>query len=431
MNATNYQSDTEFCVITKNGATTPNFGQVIQDGGVLSPLPYSVTLSKGNKGRVFQQTQKYVAPDYNWGKHTYWDMHNTQIIIERGKHGPTTDTYRHSVIPLPLSSYITNPLTTADVLLAKQRFDNGLLLKVKAQSLPILMALKERKETAELIRNFVEKSSKAVYAVRHPKKFFEIFRGRKPSARESRRLNNAYIRLLRRSKRAKLLGQHSAPVTVADAFLQYRFVYSPLLADIRSFIDGAGIAMKKGQDSYVRKGISYNKSYEEPIGSWQWLFGDALVSHDVSIVGHQKVSYMIDDASAAAYSQMQSIGATLWDSVPYSFIIDGLVSVSKYLECRNAVSGVRFVSGYKSVKQIAISKLTIKEPSWSTANATTPGKKVTLREFPSVWYQLNFTRQILTAFPEPTLEFPYASYINAQHIADISALVIQKLKGKF
>lgn len=430
MNTTNYSTDTEYRIITKVGATTLNYQEILEEGGYLPPLPYSISLDIGNKGRTFTSIQKMVPANYNWAVHTYWDMYSNKIVINRGSLGPVTVKSRQSPNPEALSAYVPDPLASADVADALKRFDNNLLLKVKGQSLPILMALKERKATADLIGDFLDKSYKAAYSVRHPRLFFKALRGRFPNQSETRRLNNAHKRLLRKAKRQKLLGAHSKPVTIADAFLQYRFAYSPTLKDIKDMVDGVDKAMKKGTDKIVRKGISYNKSFKATT-AWGWLFGDHYIDTDISIVGHQTVNYMIDDASAAAYSQMQSISATLYDNVPYSFIADGLVNISKYLECSNAVLGVRFVSGYKSVKQICIQKMTIKEPTWSGSNSITPAVKTIVTEFPSNRYQLKFTRQILTAFPEPRLEFPYKDYINLQHIADISALLVQKLKGKF
>lgn len=362
---------------------------------------------------VYNANSHNVFTQWNY---TFWDFYRVMHVVPVGQWSGWYTWTKPDPTPRGIRQWF-DPLLLSEVSDQFKKFDNGLLLKIKGQSLPILMALKERKQTAELITDFFRKSLTAIQHVRHPKKFFYSFMGRPPRAYEARRLANSHKRLLK-------MRANGMRVTVHTAFLEYRFAYTPLLHDIIDMYHGVEQAMQKGQDSFSRKAISKTLEGKSPL----FWFAGSMIDWSVTVQGHQKVYWTIDDASLALYSQFQSVGATVWDSVPYSFVVDGLVNISKFLECSNAVLGVKFVSGYKSVKQIGISKVTYTE-ILGTDGGGMPAKIKT--EGPSARYQLKFQRQLLTNFPEPRLEFPYEDYINLQHIADLAALVSQKIKLKF
>lgn len=191
-------------------------------------------------------------------------------------------------------------------------------------------------------------------------------------------------------------------------------------------LDGATNVMKKSTAKMARKAIAKEFTFVRDLPTFfsNGTPGGQLQAV-VSIKGHQKIFYCIDDASLALYSQSQSFMATGWDSVPYSFIVDGLVNVSKFLECSNATLGIRFLSGYKSVVVRAASSLKPIPYFWNGS------WKLRYDQLPSYRTQLTFNRQILTDFPVPKLEFPYEDYLTTQHVVDLGALAIQKLKRFF
>lgn len=414
MKITPFEDNTRYIAYSEDRHLTPDYHYRVANDLPLLPLPYSMNLDIGDKKPVIYTANSFNAST-KW-PYTFWDFDNIKHVVPIGQwSGWYTMTK-----PEPTSRGIKqwfNPFVLSDVSDQLTKFDNGLLLKIKGQSLPVLMALKERKQTAELITSFFQKSLTAIKHVRHPKKFFYSFMGRPPRAWENRRLANSYKRLLKRQV-------NGMRVTVHDAFLEYRFAYIPLIHDIVDLYKGAERAMQKGQDSFSRKAISKTLEGKTSLSR----FAGSTIDWTVTLQGHQKAFWTIDDASLALYSQFQSVSATVWDSVPYSFVVDGLVNISKYLECSNAVLGVKFLSGYKSLKQIGISKATFTKVNGSDLSGM-PAKILTTG--PSARYQLNFKRQLLTNFPEPRLEFPYKEYINLQHIVDLSALISQKVKLKF
>lgn len=414
MKITPFEDKSRYIAFSEDRHLTPDYHSRVANDLPLLPLPYSVSLDIGDKAPIIYTANTFNAST-KW-PYTFWDADNIKHVVPIGKWSGWYTMTKPEPTPRGIKQWF-NPLVTSEVSDQLTKFDNGLLLKIKGQSLPILMALKERKQTAELITSFFQKSLTAIRHVRHPKKFFYSFMGRPPRAWERRRLANSYKRL----RRKQINGLR---VTVQDAFLEYRFAYTPLINDIVDIYKGVERAMQKGQDSFSRKVISKTVEGKTPL----FVYTGSTIDWTVTLQGHQKVFWTIDDASLALYSQFQSVGATVWDSVPYSFVVDGLVNISKYLECSNAVLGVKFLSGYRSLKQIGVSKVAYSKTNGKDLGAM-PAQLLTTG--PSARYQLKFQRQLLTNFPEPRLEFPYKDYINLQHIVDLSALISQKIKLKF
>lgn len=398
---TSVDTPDNYVSVIVSGSKTPNYWSLVSEGDFVPPLSYSLKLDMGDKKLV-----TVMGSDQYWGPNNTWT-----VVAGWGRHA-IRDWF--------------DPFSEPDVTSVLTRFDNNMLLKIKGQSLPILMALKERKETASLIVKFLDKTVAAASYVRHPRKFFKVFRGRNPTARESRRLNNSLKRLLKMESNHRRSPSFHRAVTVSDAYLEYRFAWKPLLSDISDMYDGAANAMKKATCKSARKGISFFSEINRDLPTFFYPGNPGGTLHsDISISGHQKIFYSIDDATLALYSNSQSLLATMWDSVPYSFIVDGLVNISKYLECSNATLGLRFNSGYKSVIMKAYSTLQPKPVFWNGS------WKCKFDQLPSSRTQISFNRQILTGFPVPKLEFPYEDYLTTQHIADLGALAIQKLKRVF
>lgn len=424
MDATSIDNNEGYLVITKSGATTPHFKELVAENLYVPPLPYSLSFDKGDKTRASRGMARYNGHSY---------------AVDYGKPFGTIQAKTWSVLIPDLSteskykginSYI-NPITDSKVTYEVGRMNNKLLMKLKGQSLPIIMALKERKETGRLITGFLDKTIHALKVIRHPRQVFKAYRGVNPTAAEGRRLNKIHQRLLRRA-RQQSKGMKTA-LTAGDAWLQYRFAWMPLYKDILDTMAGAAKAMEKSRATFVRKGINKTvtgKTTGGPRLYFNWgEEGMYQFNWNVTITGHTKVFYRIDDATAALWSQFQDIPVVVWDSVPYSFVIDGLVNISQYLDLRNAVMGVRFDSGYTSLKYLSVCKVTPREVTHP--DGPVDAVRHIYTTYPSARYQLNFSRSILAGFPSQMLEMPLLDYFNLTHIADLSALSLQLMKRKF
>lgn len=306
---------------------------------------------------------------------------------------------------------------------------NGLLAKIQMQSLPLLMMYRERKETNRLLMNFLDKAMYACKNIRHPSKVLrnyglvsrahvEVCLGKKLSERAFRRFKR---RLALEATSAKDIG---------NAWLLYRFAWKPLIADISDSLKAAETAEKKSH--------TFNRTNVAKTDVAKHFNEDLLVitgGVTITITGIVKyaVEYSITDQSLSAASQLMNIPATVWDAVPYSFVIDWIVDISKYLDLYDATMGTTFTSGCLT----QFLKYTIT----SDANKTHyyPNKlaywmpylsyRKQVYDNPSASSEMvRLNRTPLSSFPKPKLEFPLKTSLT--HGVDILALSLQKLMKK-
>lgn len=419
MDTTNINNESGYLFINKVGANTPNFAELVDQGLYVPPLPYTLTYDKGDKCVAKRGMARYNGYKYDidYGtpfgvvKSKTWSKFVPDLYPDSSSKG--------------VNSYF-NPFSQSLVTDAVNKFNNKLLAKLKGQSLPVLMALHERKETGRLITSFLDKTVNALKVIRHPRQVFKIYKGRNPRASEVRRLEKLHKRLLKHAR--------TSAVKASDAWLQYRFVWMTSYMDIIDATKGLATAMEHAKNEFVRKGIRKTvsgKAYGGPQLMFNW--GPESMYQfdwDVTIVGHTKIFYRIDDATAALWSQFQDPVSVVWDAVPYSFVIDGVVNISQYLELSQATFGLLFDSGYSSLKYIGVTKVTPRE-FINTDSSTGDAVKHRYSTYPQARYQLSFSRSILTTFPSQTLEFPLSDYLSLTHIQDLAALAVQFGNRKF
>lgn len=414
-------------VVTVIKAETPNF-QIACEEGTLRPLPYGLDIKRGDKSRF-----KVVQKQYN----KYWftiDAYDsmTGVItkVSPNSWGPETGFTYLSSTGKSIIDWLGDPTYWSESGVAMQKLQNKLLSKVQGQSLPVLMALKERKETASLVKQTIQRLYNGIRLIKNPKKMFRALRGRTPTAIELRRLRRIERRLFRR--KLKRNERSTLPkFRVEQAFLEYRFAWLPLIKDVKDMLEGLDKTLQHSVTKSARKGINFSLSKQPTVNVFQNQVDPSLESDCmVSIVGHMKVFYAIDDASLALLSQCQGVAATIWDAVPLSFLADGLVNISKYLDLLDATMGLRFTDGYQTTLTRSYCKV-VNTPWFRSGSSGSPsgldGTVLYKIEVPSgsTSVHLSMNRQILTSFPDPVLERPYRDFITVQRVADISALLIQ------
>lgn len=405
---------------------TPDF-RTIYDAGQLRPLPYVLEIKRGIKTRGLIKKRVY-------NKNTYSiDFADgvTKVVhkVPAKSWSPVLNSGYSYATSRSIRDVFGDPILWPECTTALAKMQNGLLAKVQGQSLPVLMALKERKQTASLIRDTVQRLYNGARLIRHPRKMFKALRGRGPSAIELRRLRRIERRLLKRRLRenkSSTFGEFH----IEQAFLEYRFAWLPLIKDCQDMLDGMDKALKKGISKSARKGISFSLSKAPELKYFaNQVDPGAISDSSVSIVGHMKVFYAIDNASLALFSQCQGVAATIWDGVPYSFLFDGLVNISKYLDLLDATMGVKFLDGY--VVTLSRSACNANNGSWfrsSSAGKLDGSDGAVLYKYDDIQgtsIHLKMIRQILSDFPPPVLEYPYRDFVTVQRVADIAALAIQ------
>lgn len=409
-------------------AETPNFVQACEDGA-LRPLPYLLDIKMGNKTRL-----KVVQKQYNKNHFTvdaYDSTTGRYYRVPPHSWSPEMGFTFLSSTGKSIIGWLGDPIYWQESGIALQKLTNKLLAKIQGQSLPVLMALKERKETASLVKTTIQRLFNGARLVRHPKQMWKALRGRAPTAIELRRLRRIERRLLKRKLRSNR--DSTLPkLRVEQAFLEYRFAWLPLIKDCGDMLDGLANTLKHSITKSARKGINFSLSKQPDIKTFRSQVDPGIVSDcGVSIVGHMKVFYAIDDASLAMLSQCQGIAATMYDVVPYSFLADGLVNVSKYLDLLDATMGLKFTDGYITTLSRSYAKIVSCPWFRDSKTGLSSGLDGTvLYRFDTAntghtSVHLSMNRQILTDFPTPFLEYPYRDFITVQRVADIGALMIQ------
>lgn len=295
---------------------------------------------------------------------------------------------------------------------------NKLLAKIKGQSLPLLMLYKERHQTSKLVTKFLDDMLFCATHIRNPKAILRRYGYARPVSRKK-------LAYLRRFASRGL-------TTVGETWLQYRFAWGPLFKDISDSFEAAAMSEKKGISSKVTAGLPFEFVHARTSRKQDGVTGQ---TGTFSMTGgyHITCRYLITDATLAIAAQVQNLEFTLWDSIPYSFMVDRLVNIGKYLDLRYATAGVAFSSGHETTfyecnaqydeRNIfdGYQNLVSGSPRYYfVSDYSGPPKK-----------SVSLNRSLLSAFPEPTLEYPYKDFFQgASRIADVASLVLQRFKLK-
>lgn len=376
-------------------AVTPGYYQLVADGRPIPDQPYSLS--------IIDHPAPYL-------------VHTVDYL--RGKkltdYGGNTFTMK-SNDPL-WSSGLANTSSRLAKLQANRR--NKLLAKIKGQSLPLIMLYKERHQTGKLVTKFLDDMLYCAAHIRNPKAILRRYGYRKQLAPSRLRRLRAHA-----TKGTK---------TIGDAWLQYRFAWLPLLKDIEDSLNAAAESEKKGKGFKVTAGLPFEFTHSRTSRKQ-----DGVTAHTGSFAMtggfHITCRYYITDSTLAIAAQIQNVEYTAWDSIPYSFLVDRLVDIGKYLDLRYATAGVGFSTGHETTFYECTAK-------YDDQNIFDSYQNLTDRN--AVYYfvenysgppkkSLSLNRTILTAFPEPTLEYPYKEFFgNGSRIADVAALVLQRFKLK-
>lgn len=387
-------------VSTPSVQTNPDYKTRIKQGVPLAALPYSL------------------RKDYSVAK----AVHSYAQYFERGR--------RTSVQDLGESVYYIRDNLTAyqalqiDLTAQMNAFlnhkSNKLLSKIKAQSLPLLMLYKERHKTGALVLGFLQKALDfAKFAKRRQwKKALGVY-----GWGSSRSASLYYSKMKKWGDRTN---------TVGDAWLQARFAWIPLYHDIVDSLNSAAEYEKKIHTHRVKVGDEFERTseyYSDPDAEHPWK-------------GTRKgwsgmyVNYSITDETLAAVGSMMDIPTTLWDVVPWSFVVDRIVNISQYLDLQNATLGTAFSSGCSTLFYVD----TINHPPAGIVSYYPSKLTYLLADYGRYYYttgdpptrtNVRMTRTVLTEFPKPKLEYPLAnSFVQGVDLFFLAAQVKRRFASR-
>jgi len=391
---------------------TANYRSAVENH-TLVPLPYSLTIDRSLKTDYIVSQDNNFESHYVEGKGWVPDEPLRPVKTIWPSDWMNDDTTDYQIISGLVESRIGEYLNNRD---------NKLLKKLKGQSLPLIMAWREREETGKLFIAVANRIGDACKVIRHPKQFvrrlYKDYKRRDQIHLKAmeRRAQKAYISFLRYKKWPK-----TRKSRVGDLFLQYEFAWRPLIKDIQDAIDATANTEAHLSGGHVK--VGFKDSGTVTILGGRMTSIELELQCEYNVRGHQKVYWGVDSVALATLSQFQSLPETLWDSVPYSFVVDWFIDVGSYLELRNATLGLSFKNGYKSlcVEKRFTSKTRGRVIAYDnpyTAQSTWPER-----------YQFSFQRQILKSFPEPHLQVDF-SLPSSLRIAEAVALIKQAMDRK-
>lgn len=138
-----------------------------------------------------------------------------------------------------------------------------------------------------------------------------------------------------------------ASKALASGYLEGIFGWAPLINDIRESRDAIMAAFKRKGKHYsiTRKGIDTFAA-----GSYI-AYGDSRIADgEVQIGSQQGAHYRIADSWVNGLNSLglANVPATVWQSLPLSFVVDWFVSIGNFLEGLSAWHGLEFIGGYET-----------------------------------------------------------------------------------
>lgn len=357
------------------------YHEYVQNGWPLPSLPYLLKVSKG-KARQYTVKARFTPGPLN-GSPAY--------NLPPEPSGPALSTSNTKLVTADLESRMTSLLDYKT---------NKLLSKIKAQSLPLLMMYKERHETGKLVLGTLDTFMYCLKNLRHPKRVLFKLGVYDPQVHTYKLLKS----LRKRTMSCK---------TAGEAWLQYRYAWLPLILDIQESLKAASEFEKKIHTFTNRVGSKFQFKVSDytlnPYNS-KLIWGGRQAGERK---GHfaMGVYYSITDSSLQAASSLMDIPTTVWDMVPYSFVIDWFVDISTYLDLQNATIGTSFTSGWSSIfytqkcyqtdVEVAYSPDIIR---WMLSRSGGVTRWDKFHYLPRV--DVYFERKVLNSFPPPKLEYP-------------------------
>lgn len=378
---------------------TPNYWMYVNRMGVPLPVnPYTLEVARSWS---LGPTNTHIV---------YHEEDVTQDLTEEGR--PISDsTTMYQAVNRELQ------LRTDELL---DKISNRCLEKIGRQSIPIYMMYRERKETATLLTKFVEKAIYAARNLRHPKRILWSY-----GIYDPQKHTGSFLKRLKKKT--------MSCETAGDAWLQYRFAWTPLIHDIQDSVVAAMEYEKKMHTFFVRSGEEFEHEasvdyYDNPLAG-----SDIWTGKRKGWIG-MGIGYCFTDISLSALATFTNLPATAWDAVPWSFVIDRCVDISSYLDLYDATSGAEFTDGYRT----------------QFFTTTTVPSSTSVMYYPDIIsrflkYQRGRTyymtrthcppredvymkREVLRSFPQPKLIFPMS--LKNEHLIDYAAL-LRQLRARF
>lgn len=182
--------------------------------------------------------------------------------------------------------------------------------KIKSQNVNLAQSMAEYRQTSKMFSSLAK----------------DVFR-----TYQSLRSGRAFADFVRILQRPRTKNEQS----VANRWLQYQYGLKPLMSDLYGVTDALATKIRDGMYIYVRSRTTETKFHSQKTGH---LGTDVFrVINDIGGVARYKVS----DPTMKMVSQLGISNPLLlaWELIPYSFVVDWMFPVGKFLSSLDALNG--------------------------------------------------------------------------------------------
>lgn len=157
-----------------------------------------------------------------------------------------------------------------------------------------------------------------------------------------------------RKKRVKKTAR-SAILASKDAWLEYRYGWKPLMMDADSIIQASNQRGNTWRRFVARahRGDHFNfsDSYDELVSTLGlWVVGSSSLEIerrcDAGVIYEVGASQSPDLAARTLGLRLRDVPATVWEIIPYSFVVDWFVNVGDWIQAVVPVPGVNYLGNW-------------------------------------------------------------------------------------
>lgn len=366
----------------KHWVRTPNWKQAKKEGNLpMNPFSFTKIVSARGGG---------------YTGHSIWKNSNGQVILDHENilDGPG----------LPYLDPITKPSASSEKLI--QRANTKMLLQLKNQKINLMQTLGERHQTARLFSTTVRR---IVTAVGQLRKLNWNGAAQTLGVKPSRQRHRAHSsRMARDPKNA-----------ISQGWLELQYGWRPLLGEIYGALEL--IQYKRAKNPLTRSTASVSDVFEHKTS---FTYDDYSI---VYITTKRKMSVKFTAFYTAPEENLKTLSEvgitnpfhTAWELLPWSFVLDWLLHVGNFISSWDAVTGLSFTKGTR----------TIVDEWWSLVEQK--GRSVTLANGGRAWrdinawascHQVELSRVPTSGFPPVSLPVAKNPF-SAEHLANLAALL--------
>lgn len=324
--------------------------------------------------------------------------------------------------------------------------ENGALLKLKGQLMAAPVSVIEGKQTFKLAMDLTKDLAATVLhiarGISNPRSLIDQFNKvlkrygfleKPPIPKRKKALKKFYNAMYEAFRRKRI--KYPDPSIASDAssrWLQYRYGIIPLLGDVEALHDIFYVDALEPIGTSLMS-TRYRIKTDARVGGTPDLRGSMSVSGTSKIVAEVKLYYKTSSINELKIKRLglslRDMPSTIWELIPFSFVIDWFVNFGDYFSALSASYGLSFAYGYFAVKE-EIEDETVFADSVNgqvAPMATESGDHNKAKRKYGV-----FNRTVYSSFPTPNLpsfKFPFDSFMDKRLADTVSLLTQMRRKG--